>query len=179
MSRAFCPDFSDSLHKVACHLGSWQRLRPNHIPSQLYVSIFNVHYNCKIAMHFFLSCSWYNDNLFPPGSIVKHQRELYKAEGVLCVASEPGNPVHQRFQVPNYRDTFFMLWFWCSLVNDLNFYFISDSLLRKLFSTPSYCISYVVDTDWFPCFDADGRVVSTDFHWNHHHHFLLYVHKTG
>jgi hypothetical protein len=33
ISRALCPDFSDGLHKAACHLGKWARLRPTHIPS--------------------------------------------------------------------------------------------------------------------------------------------------
>jgi hypothetical protein len=42
---------------------------------------------------------WTGETVFAPGSIVKHQRELFKAEGLLCVASEPGNPVHLRFQV--------------------------------------------------------------------------------
>ncbi|CAG7728703.1 unnamed protein product [Allacma fusca] len=78
LSRAFCPDFSDSLHKVACHLGRWSRLRPNHIPSQ----------------------SWHPDHPpFPPGSIVKHQRELFKAEGYVPITSEPGNQTHTRFHL--------------------------------------------------------------------------------
>lgn len=67
------------MHKVACHLGKWTNLsglRPNHIPSQL----------------------WSAELVFPPGAIVKHQRELYKAEGLICAASEPGNVTHQRFQ---------------------------------------------------------------------------------
>jgi hypothetical protein len=42
---------------------------------------------------------WTGEYLFLPGAIVKHQRELYKAEGLLCVASEPGNSAHIRFQV--------------------------------------------------------------------------------
>jgi len=77
LSRAFCPDFSDSLHKVACHLGRWTKLRPSHIPSQ----------------------TWLGDSIFPPGSVVKHQRELYKAEGIRSTASEPGNSTHQKFEV--------------------------------------------------------------------------------
>ncbi|ODM95140.1 Transmembrane protein [Orchesella cincta] len=77
ISRAFCPDFSDGLHKIACHLGRWTKLRPTHIPSN----------------------SWSGEFLFTPGSIVKHQRELYKAEGLLCIASEPGNNAHMRFQL--------------------------------------------------------------------------------
>lgn len=43
--------------------------------------------------------SWSGEYLFTPGSIVKHQRELYKAEGLVCIASEPGNNAHMRFQV--------------------------------------------------------------------------------
>ena len=78
LSRAFSPSFSDYLHKAACHLGHWSRLRPNHIPSQ----------------------SWHPDHPpFPPGSIVKHQRELFKAEGYVPITSEPGNQFHSRFHV--------------------------------------------------------------------------------
>jgi len=35
VSRAFCPEFSDGYHKVACHLGKWTKLRPTHVPSNL------------------------------------------------------------------------------------------------------------------------------------------------
>lgn len=41
---------------------------------------------------------WNEMVLWPHGSIVRHNREIYRSEG-LCTAAEPGNLNHYRFHV--------------------------------------------------------------------------------
>lgn len=70
--------YCDVLHRSALHLGSWQRVEPrSHLP---------VAYN------------WASDTLWPHAALVRHSRELYKAQGVYN-AAEPGNSMHARFHV--------------------------------------------------------------------------------
>lgn len=70
--------YCDVLHRAALHLGRWTKVegRNNHIPTQL----------------------WNDSVLWPHGSLVKHNKELYRSEG-LCTAAEPGNSSHYRFHV--------------------------------------------------------------------------------
>ncbi|XP_063242588.1 transmembrane protein 39A [Bacillus rossius redtenbacheri] len=72
-----CPvRYCDVLHRAALHLGRWGRVegRNSHIPSHI----------------------WAESTLWHQGALVKHCKELYKAEGV-CNAAEPGNQTHNRF----------------------------------------------------------------------------------
>lgn len=70
--------YCDVLHRSALHLGAWTRVEPrSHVP---------VAYN------------WIGEQLWPSGSLVRHSRELYRAQGTLN-AAEPGNPTHARFHV--------------------------------------------------------------------------------
>lgn len=64
------------------HLGGWARVegRSGHAP-----------YN-----------PWSNSVLWPQGALVKHNRELYRAEGVTN-AAEPGNTTHARLYVSMCR----------------------------------------------------------------------------
>lgn len=66
------------LHRAALHLGRWIKMenRNNHIYAQ----------------------PWNEMVLWPHGSIVRHNREIYRSEG-LCTAAEPGNLNHYRFHV--------------------------------------------------------------------------------
>lgn len=41
---------------------------------------------------------WSDTVLWPHGSCVKYNKELYRSEG-LCTAAEPGNSSHYRFYV--------------------------------------------------------------------------------
>jgi len=63
------------------HLGRWVKIenRNNHIYAQ----------------------PWNETVLWPHGSIVRHNREIYRSEG-LCTAAEPGNPHHSRFYVRDF-----------------------------------------------------------------------------
>ncbi|CAL4191520.1 unnamed protein product, partial [Meganyctiphanes norvegica] len=67
--------YCDVLHQSALHLGGWARVegRSSHAP-----------YN-----------SWNAAILWPQGALVKHTRELYRAEGITN-AAEPGNTTHSR-----------------------------------------------------------------------------------
>lgn len=44
---------------------------------------------------------WNDAVLWPHGSIVRHNREIYRSEG-LCTAAEPGNLFHTRFYVRDF-----------------------------------------------------------------------------
>lgn len=62
--------YCDILHRASLHLGGWARVegRSAHAP-----------YN-----------PWSSSVLWPQGALVKHNRELYRAEGITN-AAEPGN----------------------------------------------------------------------------------------
>lgn len=68
--------YCDTLHRAALHLGKWARVegRSCHLPSHL----------------------WAESTLWHQGALVKHCKELYKAEGI-SNAAEPGNQSHTRF----------------------------------------------------------------------------------
>lgn len=68
--------YCDILHRAALHLGRWARIegRTSHIPTHL----------------------WAESTLWHQGALVKHCKELYKAEGI-SNAAEPGNQTHARF----------------------------------------------------------------------------------
>ncbi|XP_075227233.1 transmembrane protein 39A isoform X2 [Lycorma delicatula] len=68
--------YYDTLHQAALHLGKWAKIegRSCHLPSHL----------------------WAESTLWHQGALVKHCKELYKAEGI-SNAAEPGNPTHTRF----------------------------------------------------------------------------------
>ncbi|KAL0110040.1 hypothetical protein PUN28_013578 [Cardiocondyla obscurior] len=70
--------YCDELHRAAMHLGRWVKVknRNNHIYVQ----------------------PWNDSVLWPNGSIVRHNREIYRSEG-LCTAAEPGNLLHAKFYV--------------------------------------------------------------------------------
>ncbi|XP_015512102.1 transmembrane protein 39A isoform X1 [Neodiprion pinetum] len=75
-AQAYPVRYCDVLHRAALHLGRWTKVegRNNHIPTQL----------------------WNDAVLWPHGSLVKHNKELYRSDG-LCTAAEPGNSSHYRF----------------------------------------------------------------------------------
>ncbi|KAF6211546.1 hypothetical protein GE061_012059 [Apolygus lucorum] len=83
--------YCDTLHRATLHLGRWIKLegRACHLPSHL----------------------WNESTLWQQGALVKHCKELYKAEG-LSNAAEPGNSSHSRFYSVFYNPSFLM----CSLV---------------------------------------------------------------
>ncbi|XP_033216276.1 transmembrane protein 39A isoform X2 [Belonocnema kinseyi] len=75
-AQAYPVRYCDVLHKAALHLGRWYKVegRNNHLPAQ----------------------TWNDSVLWPHGSLVKHNKEMYRSEG-LCTAAEPGNSSHYRF----------------------------------------------------------------------------------
>ncbi|KAK9511404.1 hypothetical protein O3M35_000065 [Rhynocoris fuscipes] len=68
--------YCDTLHRAALHLGKWAKVegRSCHLPSHV----------------------WADTTLWQQGALVKHCKELYKAEGI-SNAAEPGNSSHSRF----------------------------------------------------------------------------------
>ncbi|KAK6640916.1 hypothetical protein RUM44_012614 [Polyplax serrata] len=78
MHSAYCypPSYCDTLHRAALHLGRWVRVhgRNQHIPTHI----------------------WDESTLWSQGTLVRHSKDLYKAEGI-ATAAEPGNSVHGRF----------------------------------------------------------------------------------
>ncbi|XP_073982400.1 transmembrane protein 39A [Rhodnius prolixus] len=68
--------YCDTLHRAALHLGKWAKVegRACHLPSHI----------------------WADSTLWQQGTLVKHCKELYKAEGI-SNAAEPGNSSHTRF----------------------------------------------------------------------------------
>ncbi|CAL1277398.1 unnamed protein product [Larinioides sclopetarius] len=76
ISHCFPPKYCDVLHKAALHLGRWQR-----------VEIKNVHVPYS---------TWTESAMWNQGALVKHSKELFKAEGI-SNAAEPGHSGHSRF----------------------------------------------------------------------------------
>ncbi|XP_055950122.1 transmembrane protein 39A-like [Argiope bruennichi] len=76
ISHCFPPKYCDVLHKAALHLGRWQR-----------VEIKNVHVPYS---------TWTETAMWNQGALVKHSKELFKAEGI-SNAAEPGHAGHSRF----------------------------------------------------------------------------------
>nr|CAD7423439.1 unnamed protein product [Timema monikensis] len=68
--------YCDVLHRAALHLGRWARLegRTSHLPTHI----------------------WADSTLWHQGVLVKHCKEMYRAEGI-SIAAEPGNQTHSRF----------------------------------------------------------------------------------
>lgn len=74
--HSYPPRYCDILHRSALHLGRWQRIetRNLHIPYS----------------------PWSDTILWHQGALVKHTKELFRAEGITN-AAEPGNATHSRF----------------------------------------------------------------------------------
>ncbi|KAK0163347.1 hypothetical protein PV327_007038 [Microctonus hyperodae] len=75
-AQAYPVRYCDVLHRAALHLGKWNKIDSKNI-------------NMPIQM-------WNDTILWPHGSCVKYNKELYRSEG-LCTAAEPGNSSHYRF----------------------------------------------------------------------------------
>ncbi|XP_014227914.1 transmembrane protein 39A [Trichogramma pretiosum] len=67
--------YCDVLHKSAAHLGKWSKVNSKGIQA---------------------SHTWDDKVLWPHGTLVRHNKEVYRSEG-LCTAAEPGNSSHSRF----------------------------------------------------------------------------------
>ncbi|XP_035230642.1 transmembrane protein 39A-A-like [Stegodyphus dumicola] len=77
-SHCFPPRYCDTLHRAALHLGRWQK-----------VEIKNVHVPYS---------TWSESTMWNQGALVKHSKELFKAEGI-SNAAEPGHAAHSRFYI--------------------------------------------------------------------------------
>ncbi|KOC69891.1 Transmembrane protein 39A-A [Habropoda laboriosa] len=75
-SHAYPVRYCDVLHRAALHLGRWVKIenRNSHTYAQ----------------------AWNDSVLWPHGSVVRHNKEIYRSEG-LCTVAEPGNSNHYRF----------------------------------------------------------------------------------
>ncbi|XP_017760704.1 PREDICTED: transmembrane protein 39A [Eufriesea mexicana] len=75
-SHAYPIRYCDVLHRAALHLGQWVKIenRNSHTYAQ----------------------AWNDSVLWPHGSVVRHNKEIYRSEG-LCTVAEPGNSNHYRF----------------------------------------------------------------------------------
>ncbi|KOX73947.1 Transmembrane protein 39A [Melipona quadrifasciata] len=74
--HAYPVRYCDVLHRAALHLGRWVKIenRNSHTYAQ----------------------AWNDSVLWPHGSIVRHNKEIYRSNG-LCTVAEPGNIGHYRF----------------------------------------------------------------------------------
>lgn len=75
--QCFPPRYCDILHRAALHLGQWERQQPP-IPSTSNVTAWTPVLKCL------------------PGTLVRHEGEIYKASGPITTAI-PGNSSHFRF----------------------------------------------------------------------------------
>lgn len=91
LAHCYPPNYCDTLHRAALHLGRWVKVegRASHLPSH----------------------PWADSTLWQQGALVKYCKEFYKAEGV-SNAAEPGNSNHIRFYTVFYNPSFLM----CALV---------------------------------------------------------------
>ncbi|GIY50591.1 transmembrane protein 39A [Caerostris extrusa] len=76
LTHCFPSKYCDVLHRAALHLGRWQR-----------IEIKNVHVPFS---------TWTESAMWNQGALVKHSKELFKAEGI-ANAAEPGNIRHSKF----------------------------------------------------------------------------------
>lgn len=103
MHSAYCypPAYCDTLHRAALHLGRWIRVqgRNQHIPTHMWASILQrrVAFRLRLMLNYQL-CRWDESQLWSQGALVRHSKDLYKAEG-MGTAAEPGNSMHCRFYV--------------------------------------------------------------------------------
>ncbi|KAJ8675443.1 hypothetical protein QAD02_011229 [Eretmocerus hayati] len=128
-TQAYPVRYCDVLHRAALHLGKWSRVRSkeNHLPAQ----------------------SWSETVLWPHGSIVKHNKELYRSEG-LCTAAEPGNSSHNRFHTLFGNPTVLQ----CSLLG-LELTLIGVQLMILIRTTEWYkilSISLLIVTNYYTLF---------------------------
>lgn len=75
--HAYPVQYVDVLHRASVHLGRWSKLEGcrSHLPTH----------------------TWVEGTVWPSGSLVRHSREIFRAEGVQSVSAEPGNSAHARF----------------------------------------------------------------------------------
>lgn len=70
--------YCDTLHRSALHLGAWE---------------------CVVIRPLLpVAYTWQEDMLLPFGSLVRHGKETYRAQGETN-AAEPGNTTYNRFYV--------------------------------------------------------------------------------
>jgi hypothetical protein len=74
--HCFPAGYNHLLHRTSLHLGHWARMEG------------------RISPNFYNQ--WSAASLWPGAAIVRHGKDLYKAEGVVN-AAEPGNPSHVRY----------------------------------------------------------------------------------
>ncbi|XP_068971812.1 transmembrane protein 39A isoform X2 [Bombus flavifrons] len=75
-SHAYPVRYCDVLHRAALHLGRWVKIENRN--SHTYAQV------------------WNDSILWPHGSVVRHNKEIYRSEGC-CTVAEPGNSNHYRF----------------------------------------------------------------------------------
>ncbi|XP_014297600.1 transmembrane protein 39A isoform X1 [Microplitis demolitor] len=113
-AQAYPVRYCDVLHRAALHLGKWSKIDSR-----------NVHLAAQ---------SWNDSTLWPHGSIVKHNKEFYRSNG-LCTAAEPGNSSHYRFYTLFNNPTMLL----CSLLG-LQLLLVSVQLLILLRAVEWYQI---------------------------------------
>ncbi|XP_003393537.1 transmembrane protein 39A isoform X1 [Bombus terrestris] len=75
-SYAYPVRYCDVLHRAALHLGRWVKIENRN--SHTYAQV------------------WNDSILWRHGSVVRHNKEIYRSEG-FCTVAEPGNSNHSRF----------------------------------------------------------------------------------
>ena len=111
-SQAYPVRYCDVLHRAALHLGRWVKIenRNNHTYAQ----------------------AWNDSVLWPHGSIVRHNKEVYRSEG-LCTVAEPGNSNHYKFHALFSNPTMLL----CSLMG-LQVFLVGGQLFVLLRTTDWY-----------------------------------------
>ncbi|XP_031843291.1 transmembrane protein 39A isoform X2 [Nomia melanderi] len=128
-SQAYPVRYCDVLHRAALHLGRWVKIenRNNHIYAQ----------------------AWNDSVLWPHGSVVRHNKETYRSEGV-CTVAEPGNSNHYRFYALFSNPTMLL----CSLLG-LQFLLVGTQLFILLSTTDWYqvlSITLLLLINYYPLF---------------------------
>lgn len=70
--------YCDVLHRASLHLGKWTKVENKICSTQIQ--------------------TWSDSVLWPNGSLVKHNKDTYRSDG-LCTAAEPGEKSQHRFHV--------------------------------------------------------------------------------
>lgn len=115
----FSPQYCNVLHCSALHLGRWHKVEgpAAHMPH----------------------VSWTDTILWQQGALVKHKKELFRAEGITN-AAEPGNSAHCRFYI-FFRDPSTIL---CGFVGLQMTLLISQIFLLAFSNEWNYIISHTL-----------------------------------
>ena len=92
--HCFPAAYNHLLHRTSLYLGNWAK-----VASKLKQKLCRLTFNTRVQIEGRISAAFYSQwsaaSLWPSNAIVRHGKDLFRAEGVVN-AAEPGNTSHTR-----------------------------------------------------------------------------------